>query len=101
MKLLVLGGTAFLGRHLVEGALGRGHEVPLFNRGRTNADLFPDVERLAGDRDGGLEPLRGRRWDTVVDPSGYVPRVVRRSAELLSGSGLYVFVSSGSVYPLR
>jgi NAD(P)-dependent dehydrogenase (short-subunit alcohol dehydrogenase family) len=101
MKLLMLGGTAFLGRHLVEAALGRGHEVTLFNRGRTNARLFPGVERLTGDRDGGLEPLRGRRWDAVVDTSGYVPRVVRQTAELLRDSGAYVFVSSGSVYPLR
>jgi 2'-hydroxyisoflavone reductase len=101
MKLLVLGGTAFLGRHLVEAALIRGHEVTLFNRGRTNADLFPCVERLTGDRDGGLEPLRGRRWDAVIDSSGYVPRVVRQTAELLRDTGVYVFVSSGSVYPLR
>jgi len=66
-----------------------------------NARLFPDVERLTGDRDGGLEPLRGRRWDAVVDTSGYVPRVVRQTAELLRDSGGYVFVSSGSVYPLH
>jgi len=81
--------------------LGRGHEVTLFNRGRTNARLFPDVERLTGDRDGNVEPLRERRWDAVVDTSGYVPRVVRQTAELLRDSGGYVFVSSGSVYPLR
>jgi 2'-hydroxyisoflavone reductase len=101
MKLLVLGGTVFLGRHLVEAALGRGYEVTLFNRGRTNPDLFPGVERLAGDRDGGLELLAGRRWDAVVDTSGYVPRVVRQSAELLSGSGFYAFVSTASVYPIH
>lgn len=101
MKLLVLGGTVFLGRHLVAAALGRGHEVTLFNRGRSNPDLFPEVERLTGDRDGGLDPLRGRRWDAVVDPSGYVPRVVRQSAELLSDSGVYAFVSTASVYPLQ
>jgi 2'-hydroxyisoflavone reductase len=101
MRLLVLGGTVFLGRHLVEAALRRGHEVTLFNRGRSNPALFPEVERLSGDRDGGLEPLRGRRWDAVVDTSGYVPRIVRQSAELLSGAaGVYAFVSSGSVYPL-
>ena len=100
MKLLVLGGTVFLGRHLVGAALGRGHEVTLFNRGRTNAELFPSVERLTGDRDGGLESLRGRRWDAVVDPSGCVPRVVRQTAELLRDVGVYVFISSGSVYPL-
>src|SRR5260370_24228006 len=101
MKLLMLGGSVCLGRHLVEAALARGDEVALFNGGRTNARLFPDVERLTGDRDGGLEPLRGRRWDAVVDTSGYVPRVVRQTAELLRDSGGYVFVSSGSVYPLR
>ncbi len=101
MKLLVLGGTVFLGRHLVHAALARGHEVTLFNRGRTNPDLFPEVERLTGDRDGGLAPLRGRRWDVVVDTSGYVPRVVRQSAELLRGSvGAYVFISTASVYAL-
>lgn len=101
MKLLVLGGTVFLGRHLVDAARDRGHEVTLFNRGRSNPDLFPDVERLTGDRDGGLDALRGRRWDAVVDPSGYVPRVVRQSVELLGDSGTYVFVSTGSVYPLQ
>src|SRR5690242_14545111 len=101
MKLLVLGGTKFLGRHLVKAALGRGHEVTLFNRGRTNPDLFPDVERLSGDRDGGLDALRGRRWDAVVDPSGYVPRVVSQSVGLLDDAvESYVFISSGSVYPL-
>src|SRR5262249_52866587 len=82
-------------------ALGRGHEVTLFNRGRSKPDLFPGVERLTGDRDGDLESLRGRRWDAVVDPSGYVPRVVRQSAELLADTGLYAFVSTASVYPLQ
>ena len=99
MKLLVLGGTKFLGRHVVEAALGRGDEVTMFNRGRLNPELFPEAERLRGDRDGGLDALRGGRWDAVVDTSGYVPRVVRASAELLAGSvGRYVFVSSISVY---
>src|SRR2546423_4770480 len=99
MKLLILGGTKFLGRHLVEAALARGDEVTLFNRGLHNPEIFPEVEKLRGDRDGGLDALRGRRWDAVVDTSGYVPRVVRASAELLAGSvGLYVFVSSVSVY---
>ena len=79
MKLLVLGGTVFLGRHLVEAALARGHQVTLFTRGRHNPDLFPDVEKLRGDRDGHLDALRGRRWDAVVDTSGYVPRVVQAS----------------------
>ncbi len=99
MKLLILGGTKFLGRHFVEVALAGGHEVTLFNRGRNNPDLFPEVEKLRGDRDGGLDVLRGRRWDAVVDTSGYVPRVVRASAELLAESvGMYVFISSMSVY---
>ena len=99
MKLLILGGTKFLGRHLVEAALARGHEVTLFNRGRLNPELFPDVEKLRGDRDGGLDALRGRRWDAVVDPSGYSPRVVRDSARLLSDAvEHYTFVSSQSAY---
>ena len=99
MKLLVLGGTKFLGRAAVEIALARGHEVTLFNRGQTNPELFPKAERLRGDRDGDLSALEGREWDAVIDPSGFVPRVVRASAELLRGSvGHYVFVSSGSVY---
>ncbi|HEV3468008.1 MAG TPA: SDR family oxidoreductase [Pyrinomonadaceae bacterium] len=99
MKLLILGGTLFLGRHLVGEASARGHEVTIFNRGRRNPELFPEVERLRGDRDGGLDALRGRSWDAVVDTSGYVPRVVRASAELLADAvGLYVFVSSVSAY---
>ena len=99
MKLLVLGGTKFLGRAAVEAALARGDEVTLFNRGGTNPELFPEVEKLRGDRDGDLSALEGREWDAVIDPSGYVPRVVRASAELLRGSvGHYVFVSSASVY---
>src|SRR5579875_919568 len=99
MRLLVLGGTKFLGRHLVAHALEQGHAVTLFTRGRTNPDLFPEAEHLRGDRDGDLGALAGREWDAVVDPSGYVPRVVRRSAELLRDAvGRYVFVSSVSVY---
>jgi 2'-hydroxyisoflavone reductase len=72
--------------------------VTLFNRGETNPELFPELEKLRGDRDGDLSALEGRGWDAVIDPSGFVPRVVRASAELLRGSGHYVFVSSGSVY---
>ncbi|HKG15273.1 MAG TPA: SDR family oxidoreductase [Pyrinomonadaceae bacterium] len=99
MKLLVLGGTKFLGRHVVETALARGDEVTIFTRGLHNADLYEGVEKLRGDRDGGLDALRGRRWDAVVDTSGYLPRVVRASAELLADAvELYVFISSMSVY---
>src|SRR3712207_3818551 len=99
MKVLVLGGTRFLGRHVVESALARGHEVTLFNRGRLDPDSFPEVEKLRGDREGGLDALRGRAWDAVVDTSGYLPRVVRDSARLLADAAAhYTFVSSISVY---
>ncbi len=99
MDLLILGGTRFLGRHLTEQALAAGHRVTLFNRGLSGPDLFPEAELLTGDRDGGLEPLRGRSWDAVIDTSGYVPRVVEQSARLLSRSvGRYVFISTISVY---
>ena len=100
MKILILGGTQFVGRHLAGAALARGHELTLFNRGRTGTGLFPEAEHLLGDRDGkGLEVLRGRQWDAVVDTCGYVPRVVRQSAELLADSvNRYVFISTISVY---
>lgn len=84
---------------MVENALARDHEVTLFNRGQTNPELFPEAERLRGDRDGDLSALEGREWDAVVDTSGFVPRVVRQSVELLGDCvGHYAFVSSGSVY---
>lgn len=99
MKLLILGGTIFLGRHIVESALARGHDVTLFNRGQHNPDLFPKLEKLRGDRDGDLGALTGRTWDVVIDPSGYVPRIVRASAELLADAvEHYTFISSLSVY---
>src|SRR5215213_1190009 len=99
MRILILGGTVFLGRHVAEAALARGHDLTLFNRGQTNPELFPDVERLRGDRTGDLAALSGREWDAVVDTSGYVPRAVRASAELLRDSARhYTFVSSISVY---
>jgi 2'-hydroxyisoflavone reductase len=99
MKLLILGGTIFLGRHIVDAALRHGHTVTLFNRGRHRPDLFPGVERLTGDRDGGLDALGGRTWDAVIDTCGYVPRVARQSAERLRDAvGHYTFISSISVY---
>src|SRR6478609_8531986 len=67
-KILILGGTGFLGPHLVDAARARGHVVTLFNRGKTHPGLFPDVEKLHGDRDGHLEALANRKWDAVVDP---------------------------------
>lgn len=97
--LLILGGTGFLGPHVVEHARARGFRITLFNRGKTNPHLFPDLEQLRGDRDGDLGALAGRTWDAVLDTSGYVPRIVRASAALLAPSvGHYVFISSISVY---
>jgi nucleoside-diphosphate-sugar epimerase len=98
MKLLLLGGPKFLGRAIADAALAGDHELTFFNRGRTNPELYPEVEKLHGDRDGNLEALGGRRWYAVVDTSGYLPHVVRASAEALTSSGLYCFVSSISVY---
>ena len=100
MELLVLGGTVFLGRHVVDAAIAAGHRVTLFHRGRSNPGLFPECEHVLGDRDGGLGALAGRRWDAVVDTSGYVPSIVRAgAARLASQTGHYTFVSSVSVYP--
>ncbi len=104
LKILFLGGTGFLGPHQINHALARGHEVTMFNRGR-NAGMYGDrVEELVGNRDDtvddGLSVLRGdRRWDVVVDNSGYVPRHVRDSVELLKDRcGRYVYVSTVAVY---
>lgn len=99
LKILILGGTGFIGPHMVREALRRGHEVSLFNRGKTNRTLFPDLELLIGDRDNGLDALVGRKWDAVVDNSGYVPRHVVDSAQLLSSAvSHYIYVSSVSAY---
>jgi 2'-hydroxyisoflavone reductase len=99
MKLLVLGGTLFVGRHVVEAALERGHGVTLFNRGRTNRELFPETEHLRGDREIDLSAVAGREWDAVVDSSGYVPSVVAASARTLADCAAhYTFVSSVSAY---
>jgi 2'-hydroxyisoflavone reductase len=99
VRILILGGTVFLGRALVEAALEWGHTLTLFNRGKSNPDLFPDVEQLHGDRAADLSVLADRPWDAVIDTSGYVPRSVRQSAELLARAvDHYTFVSSLSVY---
>ena len=99
MKLLIIGGTGFLGSHLVEAALQHGHELTLFNRGLRNPALFPNVEQLHGNRDGGLAVLEGRHWDAIIDTCGYVPRVVGDSAQAVSSlTGHYTFISSISVY---
>ena len=106
MKLLILGGTNFVGRHMTQSAMARGHEVTLFNRGNKNP--FPNLETVIGDRDpqinAGLTALEravnaGRSWDAVIDVNGYVPRIVRATGELLkSAVKQYVFISSVSVY---
>jgi 2'-hydroxyisoflavone reductase len=99
MRILILGGTVFLGPALVEAALASGHQVTLFNRGRSRPDLFPQIEKVHGDRADGLAALSGRRWDAVIDTCGYVPRIVRQSAEQLAPAvERYIFISSLSVY---
>jgi 2'-hydroxyisoflavone reductase len=98
LRILILGGTKFLGRAITEAALARGHELTLFNRGQTNAELFPEVEKLHGDRKQDLSLLSGETWDAVIDPSGYIPADVRAAAEQLRDAGHYVFISSVSVY---
>ena len=99
MKILILGGTRFLGRHLVDAALNRGHKITLFNRGKTNPDLYPNVETILGDRDGDLDAMASRSWDAVIDTCGYIPRVVRASSQALADVvSHYVFISSISVY---
>lgn len=98
-RILILGGTRFLGPAIVNHAKPRGHTLTLFNRGKTNPGLFPDLETLIGDRDGKLDALKGRQWDAVIDTSGYVPRIVKMSAELLAPNvKQYLFISSISVY---
>jgi 2'-hydroxyisoflavone reductase len=99
MRILILGGTKFLGRALTEAALGRGDTVTLFNRGKTNPGLYPGIETVIGDRSQDLSAVAGRDWDAVIDVAGYDPEVVRRSAEELAPrAGRYVFVSTCSVY---
>ncbi len=99
MRLLTIGGTQFVGRHVVEQAVAAGHEVTVFHRGVSEPEDLPPVEHLHGERDGELDALAGRTWDAVIDVCGYAPRVVRLSANALAGSiGRYCFISSESVY---
>ena len=102
MRVLVLGGTSFVGRTIVEDLLARGHTPTLFNRGRTGTGLFPDTERLVGDRDSDeYTTLTGRSWNAVVDVNAYVPRHVERALAALGDRfGRYVLISSGMVYDL-
>ncbi|MBE0671089.1 MAG: NAD-dependent epimerase/dehydratase family protein [Anaerolineales bacterium] len=99
MKILIIGGTRFLGRHLVNAARVRGHAVTLFNRGQSNPNLFLQVDKIQGDREKDLDQLAGQNWDAVIDTCGYVPRIVKMSAEALKEKvENYVFISSISVY---
>jgi 2'-hydroxyisoflavone reductase len=98
VRLLLLGGPRFLGRAVTDAALARDHELTFFNRGLTGPELYPDVERLVGDRTTDLSAIEGRVWDAVIDTCGYLPDAVRASAQALAGSGRYCFVSSVSVY---
>src|ERR1044072_7358501 len=99
MKLLIIGGTRFVGHHLVTAALARNHEVTLFNRGKHQRAALSNVETIYGDRNSDLSKLQARLWDAVIDTCGYLPRAVSVSAESLSDSvNRYVFISSLSVY---
>jgi 2'-hydroxyisoflavone reductase len=104
MNLLVIGGTRFVGRHLVEEAQQRGHDITLFNRGQSNADLFPDITHIRGDRDvpRDLAQLSAQSnasaWDAVIDTCAYFPRQVREVLEVIPKDAHYVFISSISVY---
>ena len=102
MKLLIIGGTTFLGPALVAEAQESGHRVTLFNRGQSSREPVAGVEQIQGDRETDLQRLAGRGWDAVIDTCGYIPRVVKLSADALSGSiGHYTFISTLSVYPLQ
>lgn len=98
MKILILGGTRFLGKALVEEALKRGHEITLFNRGN-HKEAFPEVEQLIGDRDSDVSVLKGRKWDVVMDTCGFVPHQIKNIASVLGNSvPHYTYISSISVY---
>ena len=95
LTILILGGTGFIGPHIVRNALARGHKVTIFNRGRTNTHLFPEVEKLKGDRDNDLKALEGRSWDVAIDNSASIPRWVRQSTGVLKGNVKnYLYTSS-------
>lgn len=99
MNILIIGGTRFLGRHIVDSAHASGHQVTLFNRGKSNPDLFTNIDTIIGDREHDINKLSSRTWDAVIDTCGYVPRIVRESAVGLKRSvGRYVFISSISAY---
>jgi len=99
LNILVLGGTGFIGPHLVNYAMRRGHKITLFNRGRTNTHLFPNAKKLVGDRNDDLSALENQTWDAVIDNSGYTPQQVQLSVDLLKDAcDQYLFTSTRSVY---
>jgi 2'-hydroxyisoflavone reductase len=99
LRVLILGGTGFIGPHFVDSLRGAGHKLTLFNRGKRNPKLFPDVETLLGDRNGQVDAIKGRDWDVVIDDSGYTPTQVKLTTAALKGRAQhYIFVSSISVY---
>lgn len=99
LRVLILGGTGFIGPHFVDGLRAHGHKLTLFNRGKRNPGLFPDVETLTGDRNGQIDALQGRDWDVVIDNSGYRPREVQLTADLLQDRVQhYIYISSISAY---
>jgi 2'-hydroxyisoflavone reductase len=99
IKVLILGGTGFIGPHFVAALREAGHTLTLFNRGKRDPEADPGVEQLLGDRNGQIESLRGRDWDVVIDNSGYTPKQVRATADLLKGHvKQYLFISSVAVY---
>ncbi len=101
MRVLIIGGTIFLGRALVDAAQARGHRVTLFNRGLSNPEAYPDIETIRGDRETDLDRLGDRRWDAVIDTCGYRPRQLMLSTEALRQAvDQYLFISTLSVYPL-
>ncbi len=99
LKVLILGGTGFIGPHFVRVLGEGGHTVSLFNRGKRDPEVKPGIEQLLGDRNGEIDALKGRDWDVVIDNSGYTPKQVRATAELLKGHvKQYIFISSVAVY---
>jgi len=99
MRILVVGGTAFVGRHIAQAAADAGHDLTLFHRGKTGTELFSQATHLTGDRNEDLSALAGGEWDATIDVSAYFPRQVRALAAALgTRSGRYVFISSVSAY---
>lgn len=99
LKLLIIGGTAFLGRAIVDAAINNGHQITIFHRGKSNPGLFPGINTIIGDRNTDLDKLDNQEWDAVIDTCGYLPKIVRSSVEKLQDKvKSYVFISTLSVY---